>query len=193
MRDQNYRTKASASDDPDNDLNRVLNTALATYATVEAREGLEQRILANLRSQDSRSLSRLWAWGLVTAALAIVMLAVAWRFGGNSRPTVADHPATPQAPVAYVAPQKTDNTIIRNIAPVRKHVAPRTAPSELNPKLDQFPSPQAMSQQEKLLAMYINQDPNHAALIAEARMEAIRQDEEEKMNLVSADDRGVGR
>ena len=50
-----------------------------------------------------------------------------------------------------------------------------------------------MSEQEKLLAMYINQDPNRAALIAEARMEALRQDEAEKVRLVSADEKGIGR
>lgn len=176
----------------DDDLDRVLNTALALYATVEAREGLEQRILANLRSQESSARSKWWTWGLAAAVLAMIIVAVAWSFSGHLRPSVANHPAVPQTPEP-LAPQRTDNTTARDIAPVRKRVVRRTTLRDNNPKLDQFPSPQPMSEQEKLLAMYINQDPNHAALIAEARMEALRQDEAEKVRAVSADDHGIGR
>jgi hypothetical protein len=46
--------------------------------------------------------------------------------------------------------------------------------------LDQFPSPQPLSEQEKILANYVAKYPEHAALIAEARMEALRRDEEER-------------
>ena len=59
--------------------------------------------------------------------------------------------------------------------------------------MDQFPSPHPLSEQEQILAMYINQDPEHAALIAEARMETLRQDEAEKMRLASENDKEIGR
>ena len=52
------------------DLNRALDSALARYRAVEPREGLEERILANVRAADTRSMQRTWwHWGF-TAALA---------------------------------------------------------------------------------------------------------------------------
>ncbi len=193
MPERDNRIHAIEWNEHDHDLDRVLNTALALYATVEAREGLEQRILANLHSQESRAHSKWWTWGLAAAVLAMIIVAVAWSFSGHIRPSIANRPAVPQTHETHVAPQKTDNTVARNIAPVRKHVVRRTTLRDNNPKLDQFPSPQPMSEQEKLLAMYINRDPEHAALIAEARMEALRQDEEEKTRAVSASNPGIGR
>ena len=193
MRERDSGLDAKMSNEHNDDLDRVLNSALAMYATVEAREGLAQRIVANLRSQESSARSKWWTWGLAAAVLAMIIVAVGWRFNGTTRPSMANRPGIQQTPVQHLLPQRTENTIVRNVAPVRKHVAPRSARRDLNPKLDQFPSPQPMSEQEKLLAMYINQDPNHAALIAEARMEALRQDEAEKVRTVSADDQGIGR
>ena len=37
-----------------------------------------------------------------------------------------------------------------------------------SPKLDQFPSPQPLSEQEKILTNYVAQYPEHAVLIARA-------------------------
>jgi hypothetical protein len=60
-----------------------------------------------------------------------------------------------------------------------------------SPKLDQFPSPQPLSKQEKILANYVTEYPEHAALIAEARMEMLRRDQEEELPQPSADRNGV--
>jgi hypothetical protein len=56
-----------------------------------------------------------------------------------------------------------------------------------SPKLDQFPSPQPLSEQEKILASYVNQFPDHAALLAQARMEMLRRDREEELRQAGAD------
>jgi hypothetical protein len=58
------------------------------------------------------------------------------------------------------------------------------------PKLDVFPSPLPLSEQEKILAIYVAQYPQHAALVAEARMDALRQQEEERRRTVSGQDSG---
>ena len=50
-----------------------------------------------------------------------------------------------------------------------------------NPKLDQFPSPQPLSEQEKILESYVANYPEHAALIARARAEELRRDAAEEM------------
>jgi hypothetical protein len=44
------------------------------------------------------------------------------------------------------------------------------------PKLDQFPSPQPLSEQEKILAAYVAKYPEDALLLAQARAEALRRD-----------------
>jgi hypothetical protein len=54
------------------------------------------------------------------------------------------------------------------------------------PKLDSFPSPLPLSEQEIILASYVAEDPEQAALVAEARMDALRQQDEER-RLIPAD------
>jgi hypothetical protein len=55
------------------------------------------------------------------------------------------------------------------------------------PKLQQFPSPQPLSDQEKILANYVSEYPEHAALIAQARMEMSRRDQEEELRVPGVD------
>ena len=56
------------------------------------------------------------------------------------------------------------------------------------PKLEQFPSPQPLSEQEKLLQNYVAENPEQAVLLARARTEALRQDQFEEMNSVPSGD-----
>jgi hypothetical protein len=60
-----------------------------------------------------------------------------------------------------------------------------------NPKLDQFPSPRPLSEQEKLLQSYVAEYPERAVLIARARTEALRQDQLEEMKGFPSGDRGT--
>jgi hypothetical protein len=66
---------------------------------------------------------------------------------------------------------------------------PRTTNIGVNsPKLDQFPSPQPLSEQEEILANYVGKYPEHAILIARARNEALQRDQLEEMKLSSVED-----
>jgi len=49
------------------------------------------------------------------------------------------------------------------------------------PKLEQFPSPQPLSEQEQILMSYVAKYPEKAALIAQARAEALQRDREEEL------------
>jgi len=171
MRERDYGMHASNSNEQDDDLDRALNTALGMYATVEAREGLEQRILANLRSQESSTRSKWWTWGLAAAVLTMIIVAVAWHFNGHTLPPIANHPAIQQPPANHAVPHRTENTIVRDIAPVRKRVVQRTSHRDSPPKLDQFPSPQPLSTEEIALAEYVKKFPNEAQLVAQAQEE----------------------
>jgi hypothetical protein len=64
-----------------------------------------------------------------------------------------------------------------------------TAVASANPKLDQFPSPQPLSEQEKLLENYVAKYPERAVLLARARFEALQRDQLEEMNPLPSRDR----
>jgi hypothetical protein len=65
----------------------------------------------------------------------------------------------------------------------RRH--PAALPSvAANPKLAQFPSPQPLGEQERLLAEYVASFPEQASLVAEARAENLRLDLEERQRLM---------
>ena len=174
------------------ELDRTIDAALAKYASAEARDGLEERILANLRTADAQSAHPTWRhWGLLAALTAVLIVAVAvlWRWNQATHPPVAIHP-----PLLKQAPPDLANRD-KNSAPPRgsmPHRRPRRSPERAivapGPKLDVFPSPLPLSEQEKILASYVAQDPWRAALVAEARMDDLRHEMEERRQVV-ADER----
>lgn len=178
------------------DLGRELDAALAKYAAAEPCAGLEERILANLRAEQTHVSDRTWwRWGIAGALASIIVLmaALAWRSARPSQRMVANRPeATTQESQksgTQVAAHEGGATHPRPHCPIRRTTAhsPRTtAVREKSPKLDQFPSPRPLSEQEKILASYVNQYPEHASLIAQARMEALRRDKEEELREAGA-------
>jgi hypothetical protein len=59
------------------------------------------------------------------------------------------------------------------------HHASATGVADAIPKLDQFPSPHPLSEQEELLQRYVAENPERAVLVARARMEVQERDLEE--------------
>jgi hypothetical protein len=192
------------STDTDNnkqdELDRTLDGALLKYAAVEPRVGLEERVLAQMRAERSRDRDRTWwRWSVMSAAAAIVMvvIALALKSGKPSHPQVAH-----RAPTNLQVPNETTRMISNengNGVRVRKQrkdatdriTARRSQPQVIvasNPKLDQFPSSQPLSEQEKMLANYVARYPENAALIAQARTEALRKDRLEEMRDAAAGD-----
>jgi hypothetical protein len=175
------------------EFDRMLDAALAKYAAVAPRTGLEQRVLANLRAGQARVPDHAWwRWSAIAAVAGVIVVAVALSLRSDkpSPPVVASHPPTPiQAP-------KERGTEILSIAhrsgtrPTRPSTARKPAmrppPPEVAiaraPKLEQFPSPQPLSEQEKLLQNYVAENPEQAVVLARARTEALRHDQLEEMN-----------
>jgi hypothetical protein len=169
-------------------LDRALDAALAKYVAAP-RAGIEERVLANLRAERDRvEIGFGWRWPGIAAfaALAFVLgISVVWRSAKpahdaavhRSPATMANDPE----PEAYAANRVGGMVPSHPAEPGRRiktsHVA-ITADSV--PKLDKFPSPQPLSEQEKILQSYVVQYPEHAALIAEARMEELRRDASEE-------------
>jgi hypothetical protein len=188
------------ADRKQDELDSALDAALAKYAAIEPRAGLEDRVLANLRAEWSRASERAWwRWGVAGALATVVVvalaLALAWRSSEPSRPVVANHSsATTEAakgPARLVTsssgavanerhPQASTGARTR----IMNHVRRETVVAA-NPKLDQFPSPRPLSEQERILQSYVAENPEKAVLIARARSEALQRDLEELKTLAS--------
>lgn len=161
------------------DVDQLLDAVLAQYGKAEPRAGLETRVLANLRAERDRIASRhRWWWAGIAVATAAIAVAV-WlghgdgaRTPGISPSTVArhenreraDHPAVHPDPQPRVTQQAKEAVHRRPIRPeVHNPQAGEAA------KLEQFPAPAELSDQEKLLARYVQEFPQRAALIARAQ------------------------
>jgi hypothetical protein len=165
---------------PADELDRMLDVALAKYAAVEPRAGLEGRLLRRLRSEPLPPARRVWLqWGLVGAVATIALVAVlAWRSDRAPHPAIANHlPAAIQRQSIQetkpAPPHKTDEVASAKLALGRKPAARRAPASTAiaHPKLDQFPSPQPLSAEEIALAQYVENFPKEAGLVAQAQEE----------------------
>lgn len=177
-------------------LDRECDAALARYATVEARAGLEERILANLRAKPARITQPVrLRWAGIAAALAAVVavaLAIGWRPAKPAQIT-AQHQVSIGTPGPQSGTRLAENReqVIRSYKPRPLRTAMRrSSTSSLEtadePKLDQFPSPQPLSEQEKILASYVIEHHTQAILVARAWAGALRQDLAEEMTETSA-------
>jgi hypothetical protein len=187
--------------DEHDDLDLLLDAALAKRAAVEPRAGLDDRILANLHAEQARvSGHAWWKWALVPIAAVIVgAVALALRPESRPRPVIvkqaAKQPAATQsrpAPESQLANREAAAT--REHPVIRRTRVHRVAPPPVvaaTPKLDQFPSPQPLSEQEKMLMGYIEQNSETAGLLAKARMDSLRQDEEEQHKRETEDQRST--
>jgi hypothetical protein len=176
-KEQNWQTHKN------DELDRALDAALAKYATVDPRSGLEQRILARLQRERGHVPARAWwPWGVAAAfaTVVFVILGLAWT-GIRRAPTIAIHPPIIEPKVTLPAPQ-----IVSSRPPAPDSTA-KPAPhhpkltSPAIPKLDQFPSPQPLSDQERILASYVEAFPDTSVLLARARTQALRRDQIEDM------------
>ena len=144
-------------------LDREIDAALAKFAAVEPRSGLENRILANLSAQQQRSARQTsWQWVAVGAA-ATLALVLALSLSSRHRELVRTaNPVTQESgkqrqeelngrtesEPAIKHPGSTA-ALLRN----RPHHATVVATGAL--RLQQFPSPQPLSEQEKLSLIHI--------------------------------------
>lgn len=173
--------------DLNNDLDRALDTALAKYAAVEPRAGLEARILAHMESQRAPLPNRRWwLWSVACAGTALLVMtsAVAWRAGMPAHqiterriPTV--NRDLRETETRVVANREQDG--IHSLSGKRRQGTRvlrdrRTLVVVHAPKLDVFPSPQPLSEQEKILANYVATFHAQAALIARVTSQESQRD-----------------
>jgi hypothetical protein len=157
-------------------VDRLLDAGLARYSAAETRPGLENRILAGLsRSagpQPSRWLDWRWAGALTTAAVALLVLAVFFLRQPPAPPKPSQTATSRPAPVAP-APAVSTPPVAQPLA-VPKRTTRRAQPQVQQaraeaPRLETFPAPAPLSEQERLLLLFTRQAPQEAALTAQAR------------------------
>lgn len=167
-------------------LDDELDSALAKYAAVEPRAGLEQRILANLKAQHrpARTVAW-WRWAGTLAAVLVITILAVWRAEKHRLEQVVQLPANasqkPQPQIANMRASGRNRQFSARVAMrrPRKRASPGATQAvgeeSTKPKLDQFPSPQPLSQEELALARYAMEFPEEATLIAKAQDEYERE------------------
>jgi hypothetical protein len=154
-----------------------LDDRLKQYGEAEPRPGLENRVLANLHAEQARLSLRPWWWRPVAAAVTIVTLAI----GGfllRRRPagvTISNPGAVavgnrePERPVAPAVRPHTEPK-----RPDRSQPGSPIAHSSSVPRLEQFPAPAPLSEQEEMLARYVREHRQEATMVTRARAELLR-------------------
>jgi hypothetical protein len=174
---------------PDSEMDRLLNAALKQYAAVQPREGLEGRILARLRSQSAEPISYgPWRWLAAAAAVAALAVIISMALHPHARPqrTLEQHPSGTLPAGTVAASAQAKPTMKR---PKRRlQAAADTQVAKALPKLDQFPSPQPLSEQEKLLASYVEVYPKQAAVLAKLRTEELERERIEEQSKSASKD-----
>jgi hypothetical protein len=206
-------TEFRASED---ERNRALDAALAKYAAVEPRAGLEGRILARVRAEQVRRADPAgwfgWRWVVPVAAVFVMVLALAWNWTARRQSIMENHPmgtarsreienkladaeiATPNQ--AAAAPQ--GRMAARPAIPSpqgrssRKKYSTAESVVSMYPKLDRFPSPHPLSDEERALRRYVRDFPQEALLTARAQ-EASEIEVQQKMNAVDPANSGQER
>jgi hypothetical protein len=167
-------------------LDDQLDKVLATFATVQPRAGLEQRILANLRTHEPVSTRTVWwRWAGALAIVFVITILAVWRIGIHHSEQVVRHPANPlqrsqpQSANKDASGRHQQFPVSIAVRRPRKRASPGVAEAVgkagTKPKLDQFPSPQPLSQEELVLARYAVEFPAEATLIAKAQDEYERE------------------
>ncbi len=172
--------------DREREIEQWMSAALGQYGNVEPRTGLENRVLTNLQSERNRLASqRRWWWATGTVAAAAAIVATVWwgEFGIGRVPaktvtvTVA-HQESTGVPEQPMHPSQDDGP--KQIRRPRVEMQPRRDSDPVRaPKLEQFPSPAPMNAQEKMLALYVQEFPQRAALIARTQTDLRKQNERE--------------
>lgn len=172
-----------ANRDPENRKDAALDSALREHGDARPRPGLEGRVLANLRAERERlKAGRKWWPAPVAVAVSAILIIGAAIFLGRTHDNTREQVAAERTPMVRqnspgvrVASVPAANT--SRATKITRRVRPVLANRPAEPRLDQFPSPQPLSDQEQLLARYVQELPSEARQIAQAQTELARQDQ----------------
>jgi hypothetical protein len=153
-------------------LDNLLDGALRQQGNVEPRPGLEGRVLARLASANTgRTRTRgVWAWAVAGAAVMFLVIGM-WIGAGHRRSntpaaSVPNVSKTEQKLATVMPPVELNKPAVRRVRSLRTAV-PVTMAKGAEPRLQEFPSPRPLSQQEVVVAEYVQNFPEEAKLISQ--------------------------
>ncbi len=143
------------------ELDQLIDTALAAYGDAEPLAGLEQRVLERVRPAGARR-KAWWALAVVTAAAAVVVLIL-----------VVNRPRAVRPHEAVVGQRSTPARVLQDPRPAEVHRVNRTAPRarpggraqtwrsavQRLPKRDRFPMPAPLTPEERALIQVAKLSP----------------------------------
>jgi hypothetical protein len=151
----------------------LLDSLLAGYSDAEPRPGMETRIVAHLRAQESANPKTLLGWIWATAgigALAIVLVGIYFlRLPDLPQPPsirVATAPSFPAVASTHIAIHPA-----RTVSRARQE----TVAVVTDVRQEVFPTPAPLSPQEQLLLRYLAGTPRHE-VVAQSRADEPPQD-----------------
>jgi hypothetical protein len=163
-----------------------LDAALNKYGDSEPRPGLENRLLAVLRAEQQARAGRSWmAWPAV-ASLAAALLVVAGVFQTARQGEIPAIRSTPAAPLI----SRTSSVPTTQLGPSRTRG--RRNEKRSLPRPEQFPSPQPLSEQERLLASYVEKFPREATIVARVQTAAFQEEDRELAKTENSQDPSQG-
>ncbi|HEY3936562.1 MAG TPA: hypothetical protein VGL97_03990 [Bryobacteraceae bacterium] len=141
----------------DDRVEQVMERALSSYADAEPVAGLEERILSRIPSGGigGGTFGR-WGWGLAASlAVVLVLAAIAVRTPSvpeRSGEVVERQIAATPVPAVHPVEPKLRKKVHR-----RRALAARALP-----KQERFPTPSAMTDEERALVAFVKRDPAQA-------------------------------
>lgn len=173
----------------DRQLDDLLDRGLRGYAQVEPRDGLEGRILANLQAQPAQQ-RRWWIW-VPALAGAMALLLLAWTLRPHQEagarapaPTQSAAQRNGTSPATIATANPAPAPVAQNAATVasalthspagrtprrRTRVAPTEEVATALPRMDTFPAPAPLSEEERLLLSFYRSNRNEAVETAHAQ------------------------
>jgi len=131
------------------DLETIIDGALAGYSAAEPLEGIERRVLNRLRADERARVRRSWAWGFALAFAASVVAAFVLL---QPQPVPAPRAARIVLPNPVIEPAPA-----RLQPPKRRAVGRRSLP-----KARQFPLPVPLNGEERALLALVERHPVEA-------------------------------
>jgi hypothetical protein len=136
------------------DKDRLLDEALKAYVSQEPWPGLEERVLNRVRSAPKR---RRFVW--LRFALPLAAAACLWLLFMPRH-----EPAPPQTAAVVVEPALVER--VEPPPPVVVHPKRALQKRPRYPKLDQFPAPAPLTEEERAFLRFVNAEPEVATAIA---------------------------
>lgn len=136
-------------------VDALLEASLERYGSKEPRPGLESRLLARLRTEPLPAQRRAWVWAIGMAAAAVIVFAIVITRPSRREPVSI-------APPPPVAANKTGPAPVINAQKLQKPQAPIRHAARVRARQSrpaQFPTPTPLSEQEKLLLVYVKEAP----------------------------------